>query len=83
MEQINQHIEPLTRATQNLPVIKDIAQKAGVSTGLVSMGLIVLVIAFMFLGIGADLITDLIAMLYPMYMSFKALETKTGDDDKL
>ena len=37
----------------------------------------------MFFGVGADLITDLIGMFYPMYMSFKALETKEGEDDKL
>ena len=83
MEQFNHLIEQLTQRTQNLPGIKDIAQKAGVSTGHISLGLIVLFITFMLLGIGADLITDAIGLFYPMYMSFKALETKEGDDDKL
>ncbi|OMJ95872.1 hypothetical protein SteCoe_595 [Stentor coeruleus] len=83
MEQINQIIDTLTENTRNLPVVKDIAQKAGVSTGHVSLGFIAFITLFMFLGIGADLITDLIGMFYPMFMSFKALESKGADDDKL
>ncbi|OMJ92534.1 hypothetical protein SteCoe_4666 [Stentor coeruleus] len=83
MEQINGIIDTLTESTRNLPVIKDIAHKAGVSTGHVSLGAIVFITLFMFLGICADLITDLIGMFYPMFMSFKALETKGADDDKL
>lgn len=83
MDQINGAIDALTEYTKNLPVIKDLAQKAGVSTGHVSLGFIVFISVFMFIGIGADLITDLIGMFYPMHMSFKALETKGADDDKL
>lgn len=83
MEHLDAVINTLTHHTKNVPGLKDIAKTAGVSTGHVSLGLILFLSLFMFLGIGADLITDLIGMFYPMYMSFKALETKGGDDDKL
>ena len=83
MEQINGVIDNLTEHTKGLPLFKEIAQKTGLSTGHVALGGIAFVLVFMLLGIGADLITDLIGMFYPMYMSFKALETKGGDDDKL
>lgn len=78
-----EYIDILTKKSEELPVIKDIAKKAGVPAGYVSLGLIAFVTAFMLLGIAADLITDLIGMFYPMYMSFKALESKEDDDDKL
>lgn len=83
MEHLNSVIDSLTESTKNTPVISDIAKKAGVSTGHISLGLLVFLVLFMFLGVGADLITDLIGMFYPMYMSFKALETEGGEDDKL
>jgi receptor expression-enhancing protein 5/6 len=83
MEHINRVVDTLSEQTKNLPVLKEIAQKTGLSTGHVALGGIVFLIGFMLLGIGADLITDLIGMFYPMYMSFKALESKGGDDDKL
>jgi receptor expression-enhancing protein 5/6 len=83
MEQVNGLIEALNERTQHLPVLKDIAAKTGLSTGHVSLAGIVFLFGFMLLGVAADLITDLIGMFYPMYMSFKALETKDGDDDKL
>ena len=83
MEHFNHLIEVLTEGTKGLPVVKDIAKKAGVSTGHISLGLIVFVLFLLFSGIGASLITDLIGMFYPMYMSFKALDTQGGEDDKL
>ena len=83
MEHLNNLIETLTQSTKNTPGIKDIAKAANVSTGHATLGLIVFTILFVFIGIGADLITDVIGMFYPMYMSFKAIESKGADDDKL
>ena len=83
MEHLNGVIESLTASIENLPVIKDLAKKAGVSTGHIALGLMAITVLLLVFGVGAELITDLIGMFYPMYMSFKALETKEGDDDKL
>ena len=83
MEQFNQVIETLNNHTKNVPGIKDVAAAAGVTAGHVTLGLLGLLTGFMLFGFGADLITDVIGMFYPMYMSFKALESKGGDDDKL
>lgn len=83
MEQVNQIIETLDNHTKHVPGIKDIAAKAGVSAGHVSLGLIGVLTCLMLLGYGAELITDVIGMFYPMYMSFKALETKGAEDDKV
>ena len=83
MEHLNSVIESLTASTQHLPVFKEVSQKSGVASGYLALGLIVFTVLLMFFGVGADLITDLIGMFYPMYMSFKALETNEGEDDKL
>jgi receptor expression-enhancing protein 5/6 len=83
MEQVNALLESLNKSTEGLPVISDISKKLGVPSGIITIVLAVFLLLIMLFGIGADLITDLIGMFYPMFMSFKALETKSGEDDKL
>ena len=44
-----------------------------------SLGLLVMFVVF---GVGASLITNLIGVAYPCFMSFHALESHGDDDDK-
>ena len=44
-----------------------------------ALGLLVLFVVF---GIGSSIITNLIGVAYPVFMSFHALETEGADDDK-
>lgn len=82
MEQVNKVIQDLTNKTRNIPVLKDIAQKSGLETGQITAGLGVFLGICLIFGIGSHLITDAIGILYPAYMSFKAIESIEADDDK-
>eukprot|EP00358_Blepharisma_japonicum_P004959 CAMPEP_0202942716 /NCGR_PEP_ID=MMETSP1395-20130829/2971_1 /ASSEMBLY_ACC=CAM_ASM_000871 /TAXON_ID=5961 /ORGANISM="Blepharisma japonicum, Strain Stock R1072" /LENGTH=188 /DNA_ID=CAMNT_0049639335 /DNA_START=11 /DNA_END=577 /DNA_ORIENTATION=+ len=82
MEQVNKILQDLTHHTKNMPVLKDISAKTGLETGHIVAGTGVLLLVCMLFGLGASLITDIIAILYPAYMSFKAIESAETDDDK-
>lgn len=82
MDQVNKALSSLTQQTKNLPVLKDIAEKTGLETGQITVGLGVIGVIFLLFGIGAHIITDSIGILYPAYMSFKAIESPESDDDK-
>ncbi|CAG9331917.1 unnamed protein product [Blepharisma stoltei] len=82
MEQVNKILQDLTHRTKNMPVLKDISAKTGLETGQIAAGAGVLLLLCMLFGLGAALITDAIAILYPAYMSFKAIESAETDDDK-
>ncbi len=46
-------------------------------------GVLFLLVLFIVFGIGAQLLTNLIGVAYPAFMSFNALETVEVDDDKM
>ncbi len=46
------------------------------------IGLLVVLFLLVISNISADFICDIVGILYPGYMSFKAIETKDPDDDK-
>lgn len=82
MEQITSYVATLTEQLDKHPTVKQIADKVGVPSGYIASGLIVTCFLFVFLGVGASLITDAVGIFYPAYMSFKAIESDGVDDDK-
>ncbi len=42
-----------------------------------------LLVSFIIFGVGASMLTTLIGVAYPAFMSFRALESKEADDDKM
>jgi receptor expression-enhancing protein 5/6 len=46
------------------------------------LGIIGGLLIFIVFGLGAQFFTTLVAILYPSWQSFKALESKGSDDDK-
>jgi receptor expression-enhancing protein 5/6 len=83
MEQIASYVATLTEQLDKNPTVKQLADKAGVPSGYIATGAIVTGFLFVFLGVGASLITDAVGIFYPAYMSFKAIESPEADDDKL
>lgn len=65
-----------------MQIIERIAQQTGLPQKQVlqmGLGLLVLFVVF---GIGQSILTNLIGVAYPAFMSFVALESEGDDDDK-
>ncbi|EAR92189.1 HVA22/TB2/DP1 family protein (macronuclear) [Tetrahymena thermophila SB210] len=79
---IFQILEDIGKDFEKCKPLVDIAVKIGVPPGhivAVSFCLALLCIIF---GIFSDFLTAVVGLLYPSYMSFKAIETPDDDDDK-
>jgi len=62
--------------------LKKIANKLGVNVQTLVMGSGIVVLALIFLNIGAMLLSSVVGFLYPSYMSFKAIKTKDDEVHK-
>ena len=58
-----------------------IKEKFGVKPIYVAFGILLFVILFVFMGFLAQLITDLVAFLYPTYKSIVSLDSPEEGDD--
>ena len=83
MEQVTSFVATLTDQLDKNPTVKQLAEKAGVPSGYIAAGAVVTGFLFVFMGVGASLITDAVGIFYPAYMSFKAIESPEAEDDKL
>eukprot|EP00347_Sterkiella_histriomuscorum_P022244 403331166 len=63
-------------------LIQKISQQTGVPQQKVLQYTLVGLVLFVVFGIGSAIITNLIGVAYPCFMSFYALESDGGDDDK-
>jgi receptor expression-enhancing protein 5/6 len=61
--------------------LRDLSAKAGVKPSVLLGGIMTFVVVMVALNFGACILTSSIGFLYPAYMSFKAIETKAGEDD--
>lgn len=82
MEYINQYVEKLSESFDDIPQVKSVADRFGIRTGYIALGAVALVFLFVVIGIGEVFLTNLLGVVYPAYMSFKAIETKEEEDDK-
>lgn len=82
MNALNDKLRPLTVYGDKVPQIKDLAQKAGVDSGVIlaAGGLVASLITLAIFG--ATILTLVITVLYPAAKSIQALETDSTDDDK-
>jgi Protein involved in membrane traffic len=83
MDQVNQKIDELTKHFEQIPILKSLSQKTGVPLGQIILGVMVILFLLVLIGVGTNSIIHLIGILYPAYMSFKAIETKEEEDDTL
>lgn len=82
MEYIAQYVDKLSESFDDIPQMKAVADRFNIRTGHIALGLVSFVFLFVVLGLGEVLLTNLLGVIYPAYMSFKAIETKEHDDDK-
>lgn len=82
MAQSNDYIESLTQHFDKVPFLKKISEKTNIQSSYISIGIISSVFLFVLFGFFSSLLVNIVGILYPAYMSFKALESKETDDDK-
>lgn len=64
-------------------LIQKISATTGIPQQKVLQYVMVLLILFIVFGVGASILTNIIGVAYPVFMSFYALESDGDDDDKL
>ncbi|EGR31443.1 TB2 HVA22 family protein, putative [Ichthyophthirius multifiliis] len=67
---------------QDVKPLYDASQKLGVKPGLLVLVSFFACLFFVVLGFLGKFLTSVVGILYPGYMSFKAIETKDDNDDK-
>lgn len=63
-------------------LVEKVRQATNLRRAHIGLGGIVLVILFIFFGFGAAFLTNLIALSFPVWASFKAIESVNAEDDK-
>ena len=82
MEQFNQKIDSLTAHFEKVPGLAMVCEKSGVKAGYVVLGTLVVACLLVVIGLGTSTVINVVGILYPAYMSFKAIESMETDDDK-
>lgn len=83
MDQVHQMLDKLAKHFDEVPFIKQLSVRTGVPSSQIIIGLIAFLLFFVIIGFGANLIVQIVGILYPAYMSFKAIESPGEEDDKL
>ena len=65
-----------------MQLVEKISQATGLPQKSVLQGVMGLMVLFIVFGVGASLLTNVIGVAYPAFMSFVALESEGQDDDK-
>uniref|UniRef100_A0A0G4FGB8 Receptor expression-enhancing protein n=1 Tax=Chromera velia CCMP2878 TaxID=1169474 RepID=A0A0G4FGB8_9ALVE len=68
---------------QRVPIIIKMSNAAGVAPHVIVISVIFFLLAFMLFGIGGELICNWAGFIYPAYKSFKAIESRKKEEDKL
>ncbi len=66
-----------------MTILETISQQTGLPQQRVLQSGMGLAVLFIVLGVGESLLTNIIGVAYPAFMSFVALESEGTDDDKL
>ena len=82
MDQANQYIDSLSVHFDGIPWIKNTADRFNLKSAHVALLVIGLSFALVLSGVLDDFTCNMIGIIYPAYLSFKAIETQESDDDK-
>eukprot|EP00997_Jenningsia_sp_PLL12_P008085 NODE_4805_length_626_cov_56.831889_g4135_i0.p1 GENE.NODE_4805_length_626_cov_56.831889_g4135_i0~~NODE_4805_length_626_cov_56.831889_g4135_i0.p1 ORF type:complete len:173 (+),score=48.09 NODE_4805_length_626_cov_56.831889_g4135_i0:29-547(+) len=66
-----------------MQLVELVAEKTGKPKAQVLQYSLALMVAFVIFGVGASIITNIVGVAYPVFMSFIALESEGADDDKM
>ena len=82
MKILEEYIDDLNYYCKDLPILQSVSGKLPVQDRYVSLVFLGSFLFCMVFGIGANLICDLICILYPSYMSVKSIQRKSEADYK-
>lgn len=82
MDQVNQYVESLSVHFDGIPWIKSTADRFNLKSAHVALAVIGVAFALVFSGVLDDFTCNMVGIIYPAYLSFKAIETQESDDDK-
>jgi receptor expression-enhancing protein 5/6 len=82
MDKAKAVVDRLTAHFDTIPKFKKLADMTHVPSGCLALAVIFLALFLVFSDLGSHITCDFIGIVYPAYISFKAIETKEEDDDK-
>jgi len=83
MEKVNYYVDQVDRELKKIPVLNTLDEKAKIPKlkTYITLGLAAVISIFIFFNIFGDLLSTLVAFIYPAYASFKAIESPDKTDD--
>ena len=81
MDSINQKVADLEKMGNKIPQLVELSKKSGVRVGHICLAIAVLVPLFVLIFFGVAIITTGITVIYPAFMSVRALESKDDEED--
>jgi len=82
MEHLDKICEKLNlNELEKVKFLKDLSVQTKIKPAYFGLGAIAIAVLFAIIGYGSTLLFFLVGFLYPAYMSYKAIETKTSDED--
>ena len=82
MDQTSNPIELLNSHFDQIRLVKELSQKLKVPSAYLVIGTIFSLFLLVALGLAAPTLCNLVGIIYPAYMSFKAIESEAKEDDK-
>jgi hypothetical protein len=79
---LNEIMVSIDTETKDIVFLRNISAKTGLRHAHIVLGAGVFMFLFVFLGFGASFFSHFVGFAYPAYASFKAIETRSPDDDK-
>ena len=76
MEQTKAYVNRISLHFDQIPILKLFTDKTGVPSGYLCIGILISWFLLVISKVSPDAICDFVGILYPGYMSFRAIETK-------
>jgi receptor expression-enhancing protein 5/6 len=83
MDKVNYYVDQIDRELKKVPYLNQLDEKTKVPKlkTYITLALAAVISVFIFFNIFGDLLSTLIAFIYPAYASFKAIESSDKNDD--